>query len=158
MSKVNTNFGGSIGTVIVVGVLVVIINSAVSAAIKGGSSVDMSDAAVAERIAPVGQLNTGEAIVPEAPAATEQVAAAGGTRSGKEVYDSACFACHGTGAAGAPKLGDAAAWAPRIDKGMDTLMKHAVNGFNAMPARGTCGNCSDDELMAAIEYMVENSK
>lgn len=158
MSKVNTHFGTSIGVAIVVAVLVVVINSVVGSAIKGGSSADMSDEAIAERIVPVGKLNTGAAIVPEAPATTETVADAGGSRSGKEVYDSACFACHGTGAAGAPKFGDAAAWAPRIEKGMDTLMNHAVNGFNAMPPRGTCGNCSDDELMAAIEYMVENSK
>lgn len=158
MSKVNTHFGTSIGVAIVVAVLVVIINSAVSSALKGDSTADMSDEAIAKRIAPVAQLNTGEAIVPEAPAAAEPVAAAGAARSGKEVYDSSCFACHGTGAAGAPMLGDAAAWAPRIDKGMDTLMNHAINGFNAMPPRGTCGNCSDDELKAAIEYMVDNSK
>lgn len=157
MSKVNTHFGNSIGVAIVVAVLVVIINSAVGSALKGDSKADMSEEAVAKRIAPVGQLNTGAAIVPEAPA-TETVAAAGGTRSGKEVYSAACFACHDTGAAGAPKMGDAAAWGPRIDKGMDTLLNHAINGFNAMPPRGTCGNCSDDELKAAIEYIVENSK
>jgi cytochrome c5 len=159
VSKVNTHFGTSIGTAIVVGVLVVVINNVVGSALKGPSTADMSDEAIAERIKPVAQLNTGAPIVPEAPAAeAAPAAAAGATRSGKEVYDSACFACHGTGAAGAPKMGDAAAWAPRIDKGLDTLMDHAVNGFNAMPPRGTCGNCSDDELKAAIEYMIENSK
>lgn len=158
MSRVNTHFGTSVGIAIVVAVLIVIINSAVGGALKGESNADMSDAAIAERIAPVGKLNTGAAIVPEAPAAAAPVAAASSSRSGKQVYDVACFACHATGAAGAPKLGDTAAWAPRIAQGMDTLMTHAVNGFNAMPARGTCGNCSDDELKAAIEYMVENSK
>ncbi len=159
MSKVNTQFGTSIGAIIVVGVLVVVINSAVGGVLKGESNADMSDEAIAKRIEPVGKLNTGAPIVPEAPAATETVAAASsGPRGGKEVYDSACFACHGTGAAGAPKLGDAAAWGPRIDKGSDTLLNHAINGFNAMPPRGTCGNCSDEELKNAIEYMVENSK
>lgn len=162
MSKVKTHFGSSIGVAIVVAVLVVIINSAVGSALKGGSTADMSEEAVAERIAQVGQLNTGDAIVPEAPAADATAAAdaaqGGAARSGKDVYDSACFACHGTGAAGAPMLGDAGAWAPRIEQGTATLLDHAINGLNAMPARGTCGNCSDDELKAAVEYMVENSK
>lgn len=162
MSKVNSNFGLSVGVLIVVAVLVVGINSLVGSTLKGDSVVDSSDEAVVARIQPVAQLNTGAPIVPEASAASAAaaapVAAAGGARSGQDVYQSACFACHGTGAAGAPKLGDAAAWGPRIDKGMDALMNSAINGLNAMPPRGTCGNCSDDDLKAAIEYMVENSK
>lgn len=158
MSKVNTHFGTSIGVAIVVAVLIVIINSAVGSVLKGSSNADMSDAAIAERIKPVAQLNTGAPIVPEAPAAAEPVAAAGGARSGQDIYQSTCFACHGTGAAGAPKFGDAAAWAPRISQGIDTLLNHAINGLRAMPPRGTCANCSDDDLKAAIEYMVENSK
>jgi len=118
---------------------------------------DMSEAAVAERIAPVGQLNTGAPMMPvaEAPAAAAAPAAA---RSGEDVYKSTCFACHGTGAAGSPKFGDKAAWAPRIKQGMDTLHTHAITGIRAMPPRGTCGNCSDDELKKAVDYMVSNSK
>lgn len=158
MSKANTHFGTSIGVAIVVAVLVVIVNSVIGSVLKGSSNADMSDEAVAQRIAPVGKLNTGEAIIPEAPAVEQVAAPAGGSRSGKEIYDASCFACHATGAAGAPKLGDTAAWAPRIEKGMDTLMNHAINGFNAMPPRGTCGNCSDDDLKLAVEYMIDNSK
>ena len=158
MSRVNTHFGTSIGVAIVVGVLAVVVNNLVGSALKGESTVDMSAEAVAERIKPVGQLNTGAPIVPEVAVAEAAPVAGGAARSGKAVYDTACFACHGTGAAGAPMLGDAAAWAPRIDKGIDGLLSSAINGLNAMPPRGTCGNCSDDELKAAIEYMVENSK
>ena len=81
---------------------------------------------------------------------------------GKATYDQACFACHATGAAGAPKIGDNAAWAPRIEKGMDTLKKHAIEGFKGetgfMPAKGGFANLSDEQVVAAIEYMVSQSK
>ena len=166
-NKTNTYFGNSIFVFIVVACLILAINSMVGGILSGGSAAmgDMSDEAVAARIAPVGMLNTGAPIAPPAPAmaaAEAAPAAAGAGRSGKEVYDSTCFACHGTGAAGAPKFGDTDAWAQRIAQGIDTLLNHAVNGFQGatgvMPPRGTCAACSDDELKAAIEYMVENSK
>lgn len=94
----------------------------------------------------------------EAAAPTAKPAAAASASNGKQVYDSACMACHATGAAGAPKLGDAAAWGPRIAQGKDTLVKHALGGLNAMPPRGACGTCSDDDIKAAVSYMVDNSK
>ena len=78
-----------------------------------------------------------------------------GPRNGEQVYNSSCFACHATGISGSPKFGDADAWGPRIEQGMDTLLSHALSGFNAMPARGACTNCSDEEIEAAISYMVD---
>ncbi|KMQ73335.1 c-type cytochrome [Marinobacter subterrani] len=90
-------------------------------------------------------------------AAPTQTASAG-PRSGEEVFNAVCTACHSTGAAGAPMVGDTAAWAPRIDKGMETLISHAINGFNAMPAKGGCASCPDEEIKAAVEYMVGKSK
>ncbi len=150
-------FGMSIMAVLGVVVLVVVINSTMQSAIKGGASGDMSEAAIAERVAPVGQVNTGAPIVAETPAPAAPAAPAE-PRSGETVYKSACFACHDSGAAGAPKLGDAAAWGPRAATGIDALLNSAINGKNAMPPRGTCGNCTDDELKATIEYMLENSK
>ncbi|ROR34282.1 c-type cytochrome [Inmirania thermothiophila] len=78
--------------------------------------------------------------------------------SGEEIYKQVCFACHATGAAGAPKVGDKAAWAPRIAQGMDTLVQRAMNGFNAMPPKGTCGQCSEADIRAVVEYMVSQSK
>ena len=79
-------------------------------------------------------------------------------RSGKEIYDTKCVACHAAGVANAPKLGDAAAWAPRAATGMDHLLSVAKTGKGAMPPMGTCMDCSDDEMKAVIQYMLDNSK
>ena len=69
-------------------------------------------------------------------------------------YQMSCNACHGTGAAGAPMLGDAGAWEARLEKGMDALMSNVINGVGAMPARGICMTCSDDDLQAIVDYML----
>jgi len=112
--------------------------------------------AILERIKPEGSVcvegddNCGGAVA-AAPASS-------GPKSGDEVYNSSCNACHATGAAGAPKVGDAAAWTARLDKGMEALYTSSISGFNGMPAKGLCMSCSDDELKAAVDYMVENSK
>lgn len=68
-------------------------------------------------------------------------------------YKKTCAVCHTSGAAGAPKTGNEKQWGPRLEKGMDTLVEHAKNGFNAMPPKGMCFDCSDDEFKALIEYM-----
>jgi cytochrome c5 len=99
--------------------------------------------AIKKRLAPVGTVYL-------AGAAPAEVVASG-PRSGEQVYQAACFACHGTGALGAPKTSDE--WASRLTKGRDVLVKHAINGFNAMPPRGTCMDCSDEEIAAAIDFM-----
>ncbi|KEF30203.1 Cytochrome c5 [Marinobacter nitratireducens] len=111
---------------------------------------------ISARIAPVGNVCI-EGDECGAAAAPTQAANAG-PRSGSEVYDAVCMACHTTGAAGAPMKGDASAWAPRIDKGLETLFSHALNGFNAMPAKGGCADCPDEEIKAAVEYMVSESQ
>src|SRR5690606_37927597 len=111
------------------------------------ASAEADKEALAKRLAPVGQVYVAGAVV-----ASE--AAASGPRSGEKVYQTACFACHGTGALDAPKKGDAA-WKPRLEQGFDTLLKHAIEGIRNMPARGTCGDCSDDEIAAAIKFMTE---
>ena len=83
------------------------------------------------------------------------VAAPTGPRSAEEVYNSGCMACHTSGAAGAPKFRDAAAWSTRLAKGLDTLYSNAINGIGAMPAKGLCPTCSDEEIEIAIDYMLE---
>lgn len=90
--------------------------------------------------------------------AAAPVVVASGPRSGSDIYGSKCIACHASGAAGAPKLGDVAAWAPRIEKGIDVLYTSAISGFNGMPAKGLCMDCSDDEIKATVDYMVEESQ
>ena len=77
---------------------------------------------------------------------------------GEAIYNSKCTVCHTTGVAGAPKLGDKEAWAPRIATGMDALLNSATNGKNAMPPKGTCTDCTEDDLKAAIEYMTSKSQ
>jgi len=77
---------------------------------------------------------------------------------GQKTYQSTCQACHSTGAAGAPKLGDKEAWAPRIATGMDAMLAVAIKGKNAMPPRGACAACTDEDLKETIEYMVSQSK
>ena len=80
---------------------------------------------------------------------------AAAARTGDQVYNGACAACHNSGAAGAPKFGDSAGWADRMDKGMDTFVKHVIEGYKAMPARGLCADCSDQEIADAVAYMVD---
>ena len=77
----------------------------------------------------------------------------------EQKYMASCFACHSTGAAGAPKVGDgmAAEWEPRLEKGLDTIVQNAINGVNTMPAKGLCFDCSDDDIKAIVEYMIDSS-
>jgi len=99
---------------------------------------------------------------PVAPAiASAPVAATAPTApsiDGKKVYNSACFACHATGVAGSPKFGDKDAWAPRIATGMDNLYHTALNGKGAMPPKGGNLSLKDDEVKAAVDYMVSQAK
>ena len=74
------------------------------------------------------------------------------------MFNTICTACHTTGAAGAPKAGDKAAWAPRIAQGNETLYKSALNGKNAMPARGGAADLTDAEVKAAVDFLVGKAK
>jgi len=117
-----------------------------------------------ELIAAVGQINVASAqeepkIVEAEP--TESVVTAAKEIDGQHVYESSCVACHGAGIAGAPRVGDANAWTDRIAQGFDSMVDHAINGFQGsqgmMPAKGGNPALSDDEIRAAVEYMVVES-
>jgi cytochrome c5 len=69
------------------------------------------------------------------------------------VFNRACGMCHNGQLPQAPKKGDSAAWAPRLAQGSDTLVKHVNEGFNAMPPRGLCMDCSAEDYKAVIEWM-----
>lgn len=123
------------------------------------SAVELNDrqrAEIEERIAPVGEV----CLQGDSSCGGAAAAASSGPRSGEEVFNAACMACHSTGAGGAPKLGDTAAWADRIAKGTDALHQSGLNGVagTGMIAKGGCMNCSDEEITAAVDYMVANSQ
>jgi cytochrome c5 len=120
---------------------------------------------VEERIQPVarvaiaGQDNSSLAPPAEAAAVAATVAA---DLTGEQVYNQACVACHGAGVAGAPKLGDKAAWAPRIAQGMDTLHAHALQGYQGkagyMPPKGGRTDLSDQSILNGVDYIVAAGK
>lgn len=111
-----------------------------------------TDEAIAERLKPVGEV----CIMGEECKGVGAVAvAAGGARSTDDIIAKHCNACHGAGVLGAPKIGDTAAWKERADHqgGLDGILAKAISGINAMPPKGTCADCSDDELRDAIKKM-----
>lgn len=125
-----------------------------------GSGNPMQDVAKVDRIEPVFGVYAGDTGRAAAQAAAEEAAgsqqqvAFGGSTDGEMIYSNACSACHMSGAAGAPQL-VASQWEGRIGKGVDTLVSHAINGFNAMPAKGGRSDLSDEQVRASVEYMLE---
>jgi cytochrome c5 len=122
-------------------------------------------AAIEERIKPVGRvLMMGDAELAAAAAAAVAAPKPVATvMTGPQVYNAACIVCHQPGVTtGAPTIGDAAAWAPRIAQGKDTLYTHALTGFQGskgfMPPKGGRVDLSDDEIKAAVDYLVEQVK
>lgn len=128
------------------------------------AGIDNPDAAAAEPAADSAEAPSpapAEASADAEPAAAEAVlitVSSERAEAGEAIYNQACMACHTPGAAGAPKLGDAAAWEARIAKGQATLYDHAVNGFmgqaGMMPAKGGRPDLADDDVHAAVDFMV----
>lgn len=116
-----------------------------------------SEDTITERIKPVGQVDVAKGkdeVVANTSNNKTVASEVKKTLSGQEVYDSYCTVCHSAGVAGAPKKGDETDWQPRLKDGEENLLKMAIHGLNVMPPRGTCSTCSDEELKAAIEYML----
>lgn len=116
-------------------------------------------AQISERLAPVGQVClAGEPCSASSSSAGASAGAAGadaGAFSVSGTYDQYCAMCHGTGMAGAPLRGDADHWTARLaDVGIDTVVTNAINGINAMPPRGMCTTCSDDDMAELVDYLV----
>ncbi|MGP9691679.1 c-type cytochrome [Psychrobacter sp. AOP30-A2-5] len=105
------------------------------------------------RIQPVAKVCFEDDEVCDVTARAAGPSAGDGPRDGKAVYNAVCQTCHAAGLLGSPILGDAGAWGPRISKGKETLYTHAINGFNAMPAKGGA-DIPDEEVQNAVDYMV----
>jgi cytochrome c5 len=102
-----------------------------------------------------------QAVTAHSPAQAQTAAAPAakpGATDGKAVYDKVCFACHAQSVAGSPKLGDKAAWAPRIGTGTDAMVQSVIKGKGAMPPKAGNPALSEGEIRAAIEFMVSQSK
>ncbi|WP_266170268.1 c-type cytochrome [Dyella subtropica] len=125
---------------------------------------------IAERIAPASAVyagDTGRAAMQAAADAAAKAAASqvayGGSTDGKTIYDNLCHSCHTAGVAGAPKLGDKGAWSARIAEGLDTLVKHATDGYkgpdgNFMPAKGGNPSLTDEQVKNAVHWIVDQAK
>jgi len=110
------------------------------------------DNSTIERIKPIGEVSIESSIIVASTDTSNQT-----ERSGEQVYGK-CQSCHDSGIMDAPKFGSLDDWAPRIERGMEDLLKIAIAGKGGMPPKGTCMDCSDNELRSAIQYIIDNVK
>ena len=145
-------FSGLLAALVALTVIIFVVAQMVSGSTKAKTS--QNEQQIAERIKPVGELAVAgatavaNAVIPTANAAADK---------GQQVYNQVCGTCHNAGVANAPKLGDKAAWAPRIAQGNDKLYASSIKGKGAMPPKGGFSG-SDADFKAAVDYMVNKSK
>jgi len=128
--------------VIPITIIILLAKFVAGLSLHGAGSTSMTPESIADRLKPIGSVTFAEG-----------GAGAKALQSGEAVYNQTCAACHATGVAGAPKAGDASAWAPRIKEGYDTLVKHATEGFNAMPPKGGNADLDPVEVARAVVHM-----
>lgn len=142
------------------------------ARVVGGNEVVMAKQraqVLAMETRPVGSVRLAGATDTTLPGGDQQANAAGGEgvaageeNVGKAIYDRLCVSCHGTGLPNMPQLGDAAEWKERVADGMALVYEHAIKGFTGesgmtMPPKGGDASLSDEEVKAAVDYIIENS-
>ncbi len=152
------NFSLLVGALLVLTVVLGILASIVASLVpeEQTAGAQSGEQTLAQRISPVGQLK----VAGVGGAGLIQTANAAG--DGKSTYEGTCAVCHVAGVAGAPKFGDKAAWKDRIAQGKETLYEHALKGFQGevgmMPPKGGRMDLSDEDVKAAVDYMVSNSQ
>lgn len=146
-------FAGMIGGMALLTVAIVILAYSVGGDAgnkKSDVAIEFKNLEAMARTTPVASMAVGEISEKQVAAVSTEA------MSGDSVYQSSCAVCHAAGIAGAPKYGDAGAWQPRIAQGIDALYEHSLNGFNAMPAKGGNTSLGDDDVRAAVDYMVNS--
>ncbi len=163
MSTIESVVAVAVGTVGLIVAIVLLVQYSVASYgtrdVSGEAA--MSHEAIAARIKPVGDIAMFDPSAPQLAAAAVPVAAttsAPAGDKGEATFKAVCTGCHSAGVLGSPKFGDKAAWAPRIAQGMDALYEHAIKGKNSMPARGGNPALADDDVKAAVQYMVKAAK
>ncbi len=131
--------------IIPIAIILLLVKLVSSTTQMGAGSSAQSPEAIASRIKPVAGFTLVDANAPKV------------LKTGQQVFESTCTACHTAGVAGAPKLGDEAAWAPFIKAGYEELVKNAIHGIGAMPAKGGNPSLSDLEVERAVVYMANKS-
>ncbi len=143
-----------LGVLVAMAVIFFILAQIVTGPSDDGKTDAQVENVIEDRIGPVGTVAIGERVDE---AVDEPTASAPVARSGKEIVTESCAACHASGTLNAPKIGAKVDWEARLAKGLDALIGSAINGLNAMPARGGNASLSDEEINKAVVFMLEES-
>lgn len=161
MSKTDDTFWRQFGVILGLLVLFGFVVAFIARSIAGDAFDQQMNnpSAVAARIAPAGSVRVGDPgeVVAAAPVAVSAITTAPAVSEGEKIYSGVCQACHIAGVAGAPKLDDAAAWAPRIALGEDALVASVVNGKGAMPPMGGNPALTEPQVRAAVAYIISKT-
>jgi cytochrome c5 len=122
--------------------------------VAGAVLAQSRDQQIAERLQPVGSVCLAGEPCASGASSSGSAGAATAAFSAEGTYDQYCAMCHATGMAGAPRRDDASHWAARVEEiGLDAIITNAINGINAMPPRGMCATCTDEQLGEVVEFL-----